>query len=125
MKSIIESSVYLVIMALICIISLDFIFINKSICKGQELQQYIKDTMTIYADSSSSHNIDNSTYEKVNSLAMQYNSSIDIAYFDTVNNYDYYNITIMYPVKSGIFNIEKLCSFSSIVPVIKEDIKEG
>lgn len=125
MKSIIESSVYLVIMALICIISLDFIFINKSICKGQELQQYIKDTMTIYAESSSSHDIDSSAYEKVNSLAIQYNSSVDISYFDTVSNYDYYNITIMYPVKSGIFNIEKMCSFSSIVPVVKKDMEEG
>ena len=120
MKSIIESSVYLVIMALICIISLDFIFINKSICKGQELQQYIKDTITIYADSSPSHDIDNLTYHKINNLAMQYNSSIDLEYFDTVNNYDYYNVTIMYPVKSGIFNIKKMCSFSSIVSVIKE-----
>ena len=112
MKSIIESSVYLVIMALICIISLDFIFINKSICKGQELQQYIKDTITIYANSSPSHDIDNLTYHKINNLAMQYNSSIDLEYFD--------NVTIMYPVKSGIFNIEKMCSFSSIVSVIKE-----
>ncbi len=120
MKSIIESSVYLVIMALICIISLDFIFINKSICKGQELQQYIKDTITIHANSSPSHDIDNLTYHKINNLAMQYNSSIDLEYFDTVNNYDYYNVTIMYPVKSGIFNIEKMCSFSSIVSVIRE-----
>lgn len=50
MKSIIESSVYLIIMSIICIISLDFIFINKSICKGQELQQYIRDTILIYGE---------------------------------------------------------------------------
>ncbi len=108
MKSIIESSVYLIIMSIICIISLDFIFINKSICKGQELQQYIRDTILIYGESSSTHTIDDNTCQKINTLAEQYNSTVDISYFDTVNEHDYFNITIMYPVKSGIFNIKGL-----------------
>lgn len=110
-------------MALICIISLDFIFINKSICKGQELQQYIKDTILIYAESTDNHSIDTTTCQKVNDLASQYNSTIEVEYFDTVNDYDYFNITVLYPVKSGIFNIEKICSYSSIVAVHKEEVK--
>ena len=123
MKSIIESSIYLIIMALICIISLDFIFINKSICRGQELQQYIKDTILIYAESTDTHSIDTPTCQKINDLASQYNSTIEVEYFDTVTEYDYFNITVLYPVKSGIFNIEKICSYSSIVAVPKEEVK--
>ena len=121
MKSIIESSVYLIIMSIICIISLDFIFINKSICKGQELQQYIRDTILIYGESST-HTIDDNTCQKINTLAEQYNSTVDISYFDTVNEHDYFNITIMYPVKSGIFNIQKDCTYNSIVSVRGESL---
>ena len=119
MKSIIESSVYLIIMSIICIISLDFIFINKSICKGQELQQYIRDTILIYGESSSTHTIDDNTCQKINTLAEQYNSTVDISYFDTVNEHDYFNITIMYPVKSGI---QKNCTYNSIVSVRGESL---
>lgn len=122
MKSIIESSVYLFIMALICIISLDFIFINKNICKGQELQQYVKDTLLIYAESSAEHNIDNSSYQKINNLARQYDSTLDINYYDSVGNRDYFNITLYYPVSSGIFNIRKICSYSSIVCIKQAEI---
>ena len=122
MKSIIESSVYLIIMSIICIISLDFIFMNKSICKGQELQQYIRDTILIYGESSSTHTIDDNTCQKINTLAEQYNSTVDISYFDTVNEHDYFNITIMYPVKSGIFKIQKDCTYNSIVSVKGESL---
>lgn len=121
MKSIIESSVYLLIMAIICIISIDFISINKSICKGQELQQYVKDTVLIYGSSSETHNIDNYTYQKVNNLADKYNSIIEITYFDTVNENDYFNVNIKYPVKSGIFNIKKMCSYNSIVAIKQQN----
>ena len=117
MKSIIESSIYLIIMSIICILSLDFIFINKSICKGQELQQYVRDTILIYAESTDSHNIDNNTAQQITSLSRQYNSTINIQYFDTVYNRDYYNITILYPVRSGIFHLEKICTYQSIVAI--------
>ena len=59
-------------------------------------------------------------YKRYNNYTRQQLSLPRYRQPDTVNNYDYYNVTIMYPVKSGIFNIEKMCSFSSIVSVIKE-----
>ena len=40
MKIIVEASAYLVILSFICLISLDFIAVNKSVSKGSELQQY-------------------------------------------------------------------------------------
>ena len=42
MKIIVEASAYLVILSFICLISLDFIAVNKSVSKGSEVQQYIK-----------------------------------------------------------------------------------
>ena len=47
MKIIVEASAYLVILSFICLISLDFIAVNKSVSKGSELQQYIKDVIQI------------------------------------------------------------------------------
>ena len=43
MKIIVEASAYLVILSFICLISLDFIAVNKSVSKGSEVQQYIKE----------------------------------------------------------------------------------
>ena len=68
------------------------------------------------------HTIDDNTCQKINTLAEQYNSTVDISYFDTVNEHDYFNITIMYPVKSGIFNIQKDCTYNSIVSVRGESL---
>ena len=47
MKIIVEASAYLVILSFICLISLDFIAVNKSVSKGSEVQQYIKDVIQI------------------------------------------------------------------------------
>ena len=39
MKIIVEASAYLVILSFICLISLDFIAVNKSVSKGSDAQQ--------------------------------------------------------------------------------------
>lgn len=58
MKIIVEASAYLVILSFICLISLDFIAVNKSVSKGSEVQQYIKDVIQINGISYEHRDID-------------------------------------------------------------------
>ena len=91
MKIIVEASAYLVILSFICLISLDFIAVNKSVSKGSELQQYIKDVIQI--------------------------NGISYEYFDAAADYDYYRLNIKYPVKSRLFGLNKLCDYKALVRV--------
>lgn len=118
MKSVIESSVYLVILSFICIISLDFIAINRKIGKGNELQQYIKDVILINGESKN-NNIDTNTYNKVNEIAKEHKAKVSVQYYDSVNDSDYYKVKVDYPITSGVFKVNKNCSYSSIVKVSK------
>lgn len=69
MKIIVEASAYLVILSFICLISLDFIAVNKSVSKGSEVQQYIKDVIQINGISYEHRDIDYDTNKKVCEIA--------------------------------------------------------
>ena len=102
MKIIVEASAYLVILSFICLISLDFIAVNKSVSKGSELQQYIKDVIQINGISYEHRDIDYDTNKKVCEIAA---------------DYDYYRLNIKYPVKSRLFGLNKLCDYKALVRV--------
>ena len=106
MKIIVEASAYLVILSFICLISLDFIAVNKSVSKGSELQQYIKDVIQINGISYEHRDIDYDTNKKVCEIAAQYGA-----------DYDYYRLNIKYPVKSRLFGLNKLCDYKALVRV--------
>ena len=108
MKIIVEASAYLVILSFICLISLDFIAVNKSVSKGSELQQYIKDVIQINGISYEHRDIDYDTNKKVCEIAAQYGAAAD---------YDYYRLNIKYPVKSRLFGLNKLCDYKALVRV--------
>ena len=111
MKIIVEASAYLVILSFICLISLDFIAVNKSVSKGSEVQQYIKDVIQINGISYEHRDIDYDTNKKVCEIAAQYGA--DVSYED----YDYYRLNIKYPVKSRLFGLNKLCDYKALVRV--------
>ena len=48
MKGIIETSVYLVIFALVCFFSIDFIRINQRVSDAGEISQYIENYIEAY-----------------------------------------------------------------------------
>ena len=109
MKIIVEASAYLVILSFICLISLDFIAVNKSVSKGSELQQYIKDVIQINGISYEHRDIDYDTNKKVCEIAAQYGADVSYEYFDRLN--------IKYPVKSRLFGLNKLCDYKALVRV--------
>ena len=112
MKIIVEASAYLVILSFICLISLDFIAVNKS-----ELQQYIKDVIQINGISYEHRDIDYDTNKKVCEIAAQYGADVSYEYFDAAADYDYYRLNIKYPVKSRLFGLNKLCDYKALVRV--------
>ena len=117
MKIIVEASAYLVILCFICLISLDFIAVNKSVSKGSELQQYIKDVIQINGISYEHRDIDYDTNKKVCEIAAQYGVDVSYEYYDAAADYDYYRLNIKYPVKSRLFGLNKLCDYKALVRV--------
>ena len=117
MKIIVEASAYLVILSFICLISLDFIAVNKSVSKGSEVQQYIKDVIHINSISYEHRDIDYDTNKKVCEIAAQYGADVSYEYFDAAADYDYYRLNIKYPVKSRLFGLNKLCDYKALVRV--------
>ena len=117
MKIIVEASAYLVILSFICLISLDFIAVNKSVSKGSEVQQYIKDVIQINGISYEHRDIDYDTNKKVCEIAAQYGADVSYEYFDAAADYDYYRLNIKYPVKSRLFGLNKLCDYKALVRV--------
>ncbi len=113
MKIIVEASAYLVILSFICLISLDFIAVNKSVSKGSELQQYIKDVIQINGISYEHRDIDYDTNKKVCEIA----ADVSYEYYDAAADYDYYRLNIKYPVKSRLFGLNKLCDYKALVRV--------
>ena len=105
MKIIVEASAYLVILSFICLISLDFIAVNKSVSKGSEVQQYIKDVIQINGISYEHRDIDYDTNKKVCEIAAQYGADVSYEYYDAAADYDYYRLNIKYPVKSRLFGL--------------------
>ena len=117
MKIIVEASAYLVILSFICLISLDFIAVNKSVSKGSEVQQYIKDVIQINGISYEHRDIDYDTNKKVCEIAAQYGADVSYEYYDAAADYDYYRLNIRYPVKSRLFGLNKLCDYKALVRV--------
>lgn len=90
MKSVIDVSVYILVMAIVCFISLDFIILNNDISKKQETIEYIKDYIELYGKSveenvieqgkGKKYRLNEETEAAVNALAQKNGMSIDIAY---------------------------------------------
>ena len=55
MKSILETSLYLIVMVIITLISIDFITMNISVSKANEKKQYIQHMIEIYGKSEQKH----------------------------------------------------------------------
>ena len=104
MKIIVEASAYLVILSFACLISLDFIAVNKSVIQINGISYEHRD-------------IDYDTNKKVCEIAAQYGADVSYEYIDAAADYDYYRLNIKYPVKSRLFGLNKLCDYKALVRV--------
>ena len=125
MKTIIETSVYLIIMSLICLISLDFISLNQKITNINGIIQYTEDYIEIYgiAEKDSSGNtlyvdghpcLSESVIETVSDNLNSKGINISFNHADSTENYAYVNYTITYPLNLSLINYQGQHSYSGL-----------
>jgi hypothetical protein len=114
-KSVIDVSVYITVMTLMCFISLDFILINTGLNKKQDAIEYISNYVEIYGTSTESETDDgNKTYvldenvmKTVQDIAADKNMEVNITYQEETENYRYYRMVTSYMIHSGMLGIDK------------------
>lgn len=107
MKSILETSIYLIVMSFISLISLDFISMNTRVSKVNELAQYTRDVAQIYGESSEEHILDNDTIDMIQNHLSPFDVAFSYSYFQSSDTYDYYRFRLDYSMKSRIFAIDR------------------
>lgn len=88
MKGLIETSVYLVVMALIPLIGIAFVSMNMGISQVNEVEQYVEEYIEIYGE-----------------------------YESKTEKYAYYKIHVTYSLRSRIFSLGRTHSYDGLVRV--------
>lgn len=121
MKSIIETSLYLVIAAFICYIGIDFVSMNMRVSKINETSQYLSDYVEIYGTAVKSQEggymLDDKTLHTVEENGTQNNMKITCDYIDSTEKYAYYNINIEYMLTASVIGVKKTHSYKSMARV--------
>lgn len=121
MKSILETSVYLLVASLICYIGIDFISTNMKVSKINEVTQYMQDYIEVYGEAvvmeDGSYLLDENTFSIIRQKAQQNNMTVSYEYMSKTNEYVYYDLQITYELKMSIFRLRKSYTNNSIVKV--------
>lgn len=121
MKSILETSVYLLVASLICYIGIDFISTNMKVSKINEVTQYMQDYIEVYGEAvvmeDGSYLLDENTFSIIRQKAHQNNMTVSYEYMSKTNEYVYYDLQITYELKMSIFRLRKSYTNNSIVKV--------
>lgn len=121
MKSILETSVYLLIASFICYIGIDFVSINMKVSKINEISQYMRDYIEIYGkaeiDADGSYIIDSNTISAVRDKAQKNNMVIAYEYASSTEDYIYYDLYVSYNLRLSVLGFEKSHMCNSLVRV--------
>lgn len=121
MKISIESSFYLLLLAIFCAICIDFVAMNQKVTKVNEVSQYVSDYTEVHGTVAESNTLDANTLAAIRNYADANNMSIDCTYDSETNNYVYYNVKLNYNLGTAFFKLNNTHSFASLVRVAKED----
>lgn len=117
MKSVIETSVYLILMTIICVISLDFVNMNRSISKVNEVENYIEDYVAAYGMRDGDNSLDEATFNSVKNYAAKNGMNVSFVYETETTSYVYYKMALEYEIKSNVFNVNKNYVYNGLVRV--------
>ncbi|MDO5403349.1 MAG: hypothetical protein Q4F11_07905 [Eubacteriales bacterium] len=117
MKIIIENSVYVIIMVLICLVGIDFILMNISISHVNEIEQYIEDYIEIYGEANADGTLSDNTFAAVRSIAGDNGMKFEYEYESETEKYVYYTIYLRYTLRSKVFRLGKSSTYNGIVRV--------
>lgn len=119
MKAMLETSMYLIVMAFICLISVDYVTMNMSVSKVNETERYIEHNLELYGASGPDNTLDEETLTKVKEVTDQYGITFTYDYEDSADGYDYYNIHLRYSLRSRMFGLTKTHTYDGLVRVIE------
>lgn len=121
MKSILETSVYLLIAAFICYIGIDFVSINMKVSKINEISQYMRDYIEVYGkaeiDVNGSYIIDSNTISAIRDKAQENNMMIEYEYTSSTEDYIYYDLYVSYNLRLSVLGFQKNHVYNSLVRV--------
>lgn len=125
MKSIIDCSVHLIILTLICFISLDFILVNIDINRKQEAVCYMESYIELYGESETSdmgYDLADGVKDAVRDIACDNGIDINISYKGSSTRYHYYDMICEYSLNMQLMNINKLVRRHSIVRTERNEL---
>ena len=125
MKSIIDCSVHLIILTLICFISLDFIMVNVDINRKQETVSYMESYIELYGESENGdmgYDLADGIKDAVRDIACDNGIDINISYKASTNNYHYYDLICEYSLNMQLMNINKIVRRHSIVRTERDEL---
>lgn len=117
MKSILESSIYLILMSMICLFSMDFVGMNMCISNVGQIEQYVEDYIELNGIRLEDNSLDDETINAVNKTVSDKGMSFSYTYMDSTYSHAYYKIQLKYKVKSLFFNMGKTHTFDGIARV--------
>lgn len=125
MKSIIDVSVYIIVMTIMCFVSLDFILINKDISEKQKTIDYIKDYVELYGTSVDTgraeqgqgkiYELGTDVFNAISTMAGSKDIDISVTYEDSTSRYYYYKMDAAYYIRSGILGLDKKQNSSVLI----------
>ena len=125
MKSIIDCSVHLIILTLICFISLDFIMVNVDINRKQETVSYMESYIELYGESEKGDmgfDLADGIKDAVRDIACDNGIDINISYKESSTRYHYYDMICEYSLNMQLMNINKIVRRHSIVRTERNEL---
>lgn len=117
MKSILEGSIYLIIMVIISLLSIDFVSMNIGVSKVSQTEQFIEDYIEIHGMNGDDDTIDAVTLSAVEAYAKGRGVEFSYSYETETTDYKYYKIQIKYGVRSRLFNLGKKHSYDGMTRI--------
>ena len=127
MKSVIEASAYLIIMALICYVGIDFVVMNRQISKVDEVAQYLADyvevnSACIKTGEDGKYILDDVTVNVLNHMAADNGMAVTYEYETFTEKYVYWNLQLQYDLKANMFNLGKQHNYKVMA---RTQLREG
>lgn len=124
MKSIVETSFYLLLLTFICYINIDFVLMNQQVSRVNELEQYIEDYIEVHGSVYNGNQLDEKTWAAVEEKASDYGMKLTYAYAAATQTYTYFNIQLEYTMKAGLFKMAKTHTYRGLARV-GQPVKAG
>lgn len=117
MKGIFETSVYLIIMTIICLISIDFVCMNISVSKVSHTEKYIEEYIEAVATNGADNTIDAQTIANVKEYLSSKNIGFSYEYVSSTESNKYYRIALEYSLDSRMFQLGKKHTYDGMVAI--------